>query len=388
MRNCLVRVLPYVMALLPTIGCGHPALQTKADSLEVELDALIPKLLDRQGVPGVSIAVIRGGEFVWSKGYGLADKEKGTPVGRETRFNIGSVSKTMTAWAVMTLVEKGLVDLDAPACRYLKRWHLPESEFDNDKVTLRRLLSHTSGLSTYPASASINGYLPGEKMPTLEEALSRSYGTFGNLRVTREPGGDFQYNNGNYVILQLLIEDVAGRSFADYMKRTIFDPLGMSHTTYEWSPELRASVATPYDQNGEAWPHYQYVERGSGGVYTTASDLAQFVTTISDTRNQPAGRGILKAETVGQMISPAAGTEGKYGVGYKMFPVSNELRLISHDGANEGWRAMFLVHPQKGDGIVILANSDIGGKVAAPIICAVFARTTVDLSPLCKEVSK
>ncbi len=386
MKRYLVSILACMMPLFSIIGCGIPASTTKGDSLETELDTLVPGLLKQRSVPGVSIAVIKGGQVVWSKGYGLADKSRGTMVESQTRFNIGSVSKTLTAWAAMTLVEKGIIDLDAPVDRYLKRWHLPASNFDNNKVTARRLLSHTSGLSVYPASASINGYLPGEKMPSLEDALSRSYAGFGNLRVIGEPGRGFEYNNGNYVILQLLIEDVTGQSFADYMQRTIFKPLGMSKTDYEWSPELQGSVATPYDQNGEAHPHYQGVEKGSGGVYTTASDLARFVVAIAGVNGQAPGRGVLKAQTVQQMIRPADGTDGRYGLGYKMFPVSKELQLVSHDGANEGWRAMFLIHPEKGDGIVLLANSELGGKIAAPIICAVFARTTIDMSPLCSGV--
>jgi CubicO group peptidase (beta-lactamase class C family) len=94
--------------------------------LEAELDVLVPKLLKEQDVPGVSIAVIQNGNVTLAKGYGLADKSKGAPVKSETRFQIGSVSKSLTAWGVMKLVERDLVELDAPVDRYLKRWHLPK----------------------------------------------------------------------------------------------------------------------------------------------------------------------------------------------------------------------------------------------------------------------
>lgn len=377
-----------VIALSPVIGC-NAAPQVRTNSLEAELDVLVPKLLKEQSVAGVSIAVVQGGKIILARGYGLSNKNRGTPVKLETRFQVGSLSKTLTAWGVMKLVERGLIELDAPIDRYLKRWHLPKSDFDNNKVTVRRLLSHTSGLSVYPASASINLYIPGEKMPSLEESLSRSWGRYGTLRVVAEPNTHFEYNNGNYIVLQLMIEDVTGKPFADYMQETLFKPLGMSNTGYEWTSELQSVVATPYGPNGEAWAHYQGVGQGSGGAYTTASDLARFAAAaMPEAKGSAVGRGVLKGETVRQMLVPSDNTNGSYGFGYKMFPVSKEVQLISHDGANEGWRAMFLMHPQKGEGIVILTNSDIGGKIIGPIVCAWSERTTIDMSPLCKSVSR
>jgi len=113
-------------------------------------------------------------------------------------------------------------------------------------------------------------------------------------------------------------------------------------------------VAIPYNEDGVVFPHCQYVEQGSGGVYTTASDLARFVAAVSSADGQSAGRGVLMPQTVEQMIAPAASTGGRYGLGYKMAPVSKEVQMVTHDGANEGWRVMFLIHPQKGDGVVIL----------------------------------
>jgi CubicO group peptidase (beta-lactamase class C family) len=323
--------------------------------------------------------VVREGEVVWAKGYGLADKSKGTPVRTDTRFNIGSVSKTVTAWAVLTLVEKRLLDLDAPVERYLKRWRLPPSDFDHGEVTVRRILSHNAGLS-------VRGYhgvdLPGEKLPALEESLAGYSGSDGALRVSAEPGAAFRYSSGGYTLLQLLVEEVSGEPFAEYAQSAVFNPLGMASAGYEWTTELQAVVATPHKPDGGVWPHYQFVERGSGGVYLTATDLARLVAATIGGRGQPAGRNVLKPETAQMMIAPAAGTEGKYGLGYKMMPLANEL-LVSHDGANEGWRAIFLLHPQTGDGVVILTNSDLGGKVMGQIACACFARTRVNLGSLC-----
>ncbi|MFN2439078.1 MAG: serine hydrolase domain-containing protein [Chitinophagaceae bacterium] len=167
------------------------------------------------------------------------------------------------------------------------------------------------------------------------------------------------------------------------MQKEIFDPLGMANTSYNWSI-IKSNVATPYDEKGNAWPQYQYVEQGSGGVYTTAADLATFVSLLV-TKKQPE-KNLLKAETIRQMITAAEATNGFYGLGVKMFPVSKNELLVSHDGANEGWRANYLLHPQKGDGVILLANSDMGGRTGAPIFCTVFSFTKVDMSPLCSTI--
>lgn len=350
------------------------------DSLEKKLDSLVPLLLKEHKVPGVSLAVIRNGKLYWTKGYGMADKEKKNPVSSTTRFNIGSVSKTFTAFAVLMLAEKGMINIDSPIHKYLKRWQLPSSKFDHQKLTIRRVLSHTAGLSV----AGYHGvYKPGDALPTLAQSLSGYEGSDGALYVMQEPGSVLRYSSGGYTLLQLMIEDVTGKSFSEFMQKEIFDPLAMKHTSYDWSI-IKSTVATPYDEKGNAWPQYHYVEQGSGGIYTTAADLAKFVSLLVP-KKQPE-KSLLKAITIQQMITAAEATNGFYGLGVKMFPVSKNELLVSHDGANEGWRANYLLHPQKEDGVILLANSDVGGRIGAPIFCTVFSFTKVDMSPLCSTI--
>ncbi|MDQ3682297.1 MAG: beta-lactamase family protein, partial [Bacteroidota bacterium] len=165
------------------------------DSLEQKLDNLVPLLLKEHKVPGVSLAVIRDGKVYWTKGYGMADKEKKIPVSSTTRFNIGSVSKTFTAFAVLMLAEKGMIDIDSPIHKYLKRWQLPSSKFDHQKVTIRRVLSHTAGLSV----AGYHGiYKPSDALPTLEQSLSGYEGSDGPLYLMQEPGVGLRYSSGGY----------------------------------------------------------------------------------------------------------------------------------------------------------------------------------------------
>src|SRR5262245_54571232 len=130
MKKAFVIVMTCALAILPAAGCAATP-RVKTDRLQEELDLLVTKLLKEQKVPGVSIAIVQGEKILLAKGYGFADMSKGVPVKPETRFQIGSVSKTLTAWGVMKLVERGLINLDAPIDRYLKRWHLPKTEFDN-----------------------------------------------------------------------------------------------------------------------------------------------------------------------------------------------------------------------------------------------------------------
>jgi CubicO group peptidase (beta-lactamase class C family) len=199
----------------------------------------------------------------------------------------------------------------------------------------------------------------------------------------QEPGVGLRYSSGGYTLLQMMIEDVTGKPFSEFMQKEIFDPLGMTNTSYDWSV-IKLTVATPYDEKGKAWPQYQYVEQGSGGIYTTAADLAKFVSLLV-TKTLPS-KSLLKTETIQQMITAAEATNGFYGLGVKLFPVSKNEMLLSHDGANEGWRANYLLQPQKGDGVILLANSDMGGRIGAPIFCTVFSFTKVDMSPLCSTI--
>ncbi|MEW6703072.1 MAG: serine hydrolase domain-containing protein [Bacteroidota bacterium] len=370
-------------------GCNDPRQNVQqGDTIFAQYDALFPELLEKRDVPGVAIAIIQNGIPIWSNGYGFSYKHSDKRVTSDTRFNIGSVSKAITAWAVMKLVERSLIELDAPVDRYLKRWHLPKSDFDNHKVTVRRLLNHTAGLSVYPAGVTVDPaglYRPGDKLPTLEESLSRSRGSFGVLRVIREPGTRYEYNNGGYAILQLLVEEVTGETFADYMQRAIFSPLRMYNTGYHWSPELQTAVAAPYNEHGEVWPHYLGVEQGSGGVFTTVSDLALFVAAIDSSGVGLPGRGVLKPSTVVEMLAPSKETNGQYGLGYQMAPLKKNGYFIAHQGANEGFRSLFLFDREKRSGIVILTNSDVGTRIVADIVCVWAKSVAIELSNPCPD---
>jgi CubicO group peptidase (beta-lactamase class C family) len=381
-------MLGFFLLIATAPGCSSPRPTPRPislDSLTARLDVLVPALLRERGVPGAAIALINDGMRVWSHGYGLADLKSSSPVTSGTRFNVGSISKSITAWGVMTLVEAGRISLDAPVDRYLKRWHLPEGGFDNTRVTPQTLLTHTSGLSIYPVSASINEYRADERLPSLTEAMNRDYPGFGRLRVVEEPGTHYRYNNGDYVVLQLLVEDVTGQPFAGYMQKYVFGPLGMKSTGYGFSTGVGSSTARPYRPDGEPWPRLQGVELASGGVYTTVDDLALFVAAADSGSGLPPGRGVLKPETVSSMITPAKGTGGQYGFGYQMVPLKKQGYFVSHQGANDGFRGVFFFDPPTRSGVVILTNSDAGGRIVGEIVCLWAAWAGIELAEPCPD---
>jgi D-alanyl-D-alanine carboxypeptidase len=152
------------------------------------------------------LAVIHEGEIVWQGAYGLADREAVQPMRTDTVFQAASISKPVTSWAVLRLVEEGCVDLDAPAARYLTRWELPQTGFDADAVTVRRLLSHSAGL----ASAVYSDLPPGAPVPPIEVMLEGNGHPDEAAHLGHPPGSQFVYANPGYAVLELLVEEVTG----------------------------------------------------------------------------------------------------------------------------------------------------------------------------------
>ena len=340
------------------------------------LNRTIPKFLEHAGVPGAAVALIRNGDVSFVTSYGLADRERSVPATTSTVFNVGSISKTVTAWGVMRLVEQGRIGLDDPVERYLRRWHLPASAFDPDGVTVRRLLSHTAGLSL----PSVREYRPDERMPSLVESLSDS--TDG-VRPAALAGAAYRYSGGGYEILQLLIEEVSGRPFAQYMRSEVLLPLGMRSSTFDTLGLSSRSVATPYD-SGRAIAPRRYVGLAAAGLYSTAGDLARFLAAgMRGSRGEPPGRGVLTPTSVAAMQSPAphasAGYGFYYGMGYNLFPLGASLRpdtvlgdgavVPGHMGQNTGWGAVIWAVPATGDGFVMLTNHSQGFEAYRWALC-------------------
>jgi len=313
------------------------------------------ELLDSNNKGNAVFALIEDGKV-----RGIHALSVGEPVNADTVFQTASLSKWITAWGVMALVQEGKVDLDAPVSKYLTRWALPESHFDNNKVTVRRLLSHTAGLTDGLGYA---GFAPNTPVQSLDESLARtadaSPGASGVIQVGFEPGSEWRYSGGGYAVLQLVIEEVSGESFEDFMQRAVFRPLGMTHSTYYWAPETGSTLATFYDVDSKPAPHFRFSAVAAVSLYTSVSDLTRFVQAHLPGKNgEPIGRGVLSPAIIKEMWQPHASQFGEdiWGLGTILYAGNNQGGfIVGHDGSNEpAINTAARLNPATGNGIVIL----------------------------------
>ncbi len=350
---------------------GRPRLQDGRGEIEViasRLDAIVPRLMRRYGVPGVGLAIVRDGEAVWSTTYGVADGESGRPVEIDSVFQVGSISKSLTAWGVMALVERGLIELDAPVRDYFRSWNFPEPDDALDRVTVRALLSNTAGM---PLGSFGNEHDPRGEVPPLREALSRQ------ARREREPGAGFSYSNVGFNLLELLIEEVTGRKFAEFMRAEVLAPIGMISATFAWTDNVERAVATGYDLSGGPIAPYVYPEKASGGLFATVDDIARFVVAGATTANGPTSPvpPVVSRSALELMYGPHARIGGVfgvvadwYGLGHFLEELPDGTRAAWHGGQGLGWMGHYHTVPATGDGIVILTNSQRSWPMMARVL--------------------
>ncbi|OYX56922.1 MAG: serine hydrolase [Brevundimonas subvibrioides] len=343
-----------------TEGWGRKRIAPPGDA--ARFATAVAARLDRDAVGNAAFILVEHGKPV-SEHF----VSKGAPVDRDTQFQVASLSKWATAWGVMALVDEGKLDLDAPVSRYLTRWRLPAGQFDNDKVTVRRLLSHTAGLTDGLGYA---GFTPGTPVQSLEASLTHaadaSPGADGSVHVGIEPGSAWEYSGGGYTLLQLVIEEVSGQTFNEFMTRSVFVPLGMTRSTYVLeAPET--NVAEIYDTDGSRGTRFNFTSLAATSLYTSAADMAGFIAAHSPGPNgEPVGRGVLKPETVRAMRRPEASKLGVdiWGLGVMLYaPNPSGDFVIGHDGDNEpAINTSVRLDPSTGDGIVLL---ETGNKLLA-----------------------
>ncbi len=346
-----IMILSIMYTTLSNVEANKQQSQNEINILLKKLDEKLPKLMKAAGVPGVQIALIDGDKII-TKEYGYSDKANKTKVTKDTIFQVGSVSKMVTAWGVMKLVEEGKIDLDQPVEKYLTRWHLPESGYNNDGVTVRRLLSHTAGLP----EKGYSGLKPSESLITIEESLSKTTNGTENARVVYEPGSRFQYSGAGYTLLQLLVEEVSNMTFEKYLEQEILKPLSMSNSSFEARNDILKKTSKTYGNLGQKLPNYIYTEKAAAGLYSTAEDLAKLGMEIINTNEK-----VLKSDTINTMLKKVEGTS--YGLGYRIMDLSSTISAVGQGGTNRGWRAQFSMIPDKKQGIAILVNSDMGDMV-------------------------
>jgi CubicO group peptidase (beta-lactamase class C family) len=315
-------------------------------------------------VPGVSIAVIADGRVEWARGYGVV-AENGKPVDAQTLFQAASISKPVASMVALHLVDEGKLSLDEDVNLRLRSWKVPESEFTKtQKVTLRRLLNHSAGLTVH----GFGGYAADEAVPSLLDVLDgKKPANSAPIRVDITPGTQGRYSGGGYEIMQQLVMDVTGKPFPQLAQEFVLGPLGMTRSTYQQPlpADLGANAAAGHDNHGVMlegrW--HTYPEMAAAGLWTTPSDLARFVLELQK------GSRVLKPATQREMLTKVL---GDYGLGLGLMETDGR-KSFSHGGANEGFRCMLFGYLDGGSGAVVMTNGDNGSALADEILRSVSA---------------
>jgi len=314
------------------------AISARAD----EIDRYVKAEMQRQKIPGISLAVLRGGKIETLKSYGLANVEHQIPVKPETVFQSGSIAKQFTATAVMILVEEGKIALDDKIIKYF-----PDAPEAWKNITVRHLLTHTSGMGDYPPEVNLRrDYTEDEYLAFIKKSP-----------LIYETGAKWDYSNIGYVTLGALVRKVTGKFYGDFLQERIFKPLNMTTARIISEADIVPNRAAGYRlENGELknqeWVSPSTNTTADGALYFTILDLAKWDAALY--ADKP-----LKQSSLAQMWLPARLTDGKtkdYGFGWHATRIGNR-RLVHHGGAWQGFKSYIVRFPDDKLTIIFLANS-------------------------------
>ena len=324
----------------------------------------LAELMNTFNVPGLSLAVIENFKIVDAKAYGVIAPGSSTPVTTKTLFQAGSISKPVAATGALDLVEQGKLSLDEDVNQKLKSWKLPENEFTRtEKVTLRRLLSHTAGTTVH----GFPGYDVDALVPSTVQVLNgeRPANT-APIRVDIVPGTQSRYSGGGVTIEQLLMTDVTGKPFPALMREFVLDKIGMTDSSYEQPLPLARAAMTAGGAYADGKPvhgkWHVYPEMAAAGLWTTPTDLAKFAIEIALSKQGKANH-VLSQKMTQEMLTPV-----KDFVGLGLFMEKDNPGQFGHNGADEGFQALLTMNADTGNGIALMADSDNGISVMSYVL--------------------
>ncbi len=349
-----------LIAAMALLAAVHPLPAQEAETPQARVDALMAPYSSPES-PGAVVAVVRNGEIVFQRAYGMANLTHQVPLTVDTRGNLASTAKQFTAFAVALLAEQGRLGLDDDV-----RVHLPELPDLGEAVTLRHLLTHTSGYREFLNALAIGGW----RIEDLDHISTREA-----LEVVRRqpelqnsPGAEHNYNNTGYVLLAKVVERVTGQPFADWLRDNVFEPLGMTATVVrEHSRQLVPGAAQGYAPVGDdAFNDAPDMGGGlgAGDIYSTVGDLARWMTNLGT--GDLGGRAVLDAMTTRNVLT--TGDTTMYGLGLYVRTVRG-LRMIEHGGGEMGHQSAFRYYPDLDAGLIVLSNhgrfdGSIPGRIA------------------------
>jgi CubicO group peptidase (beta-lactamase class C family) len=320
---------------------------------EARLATDIPVLMQKAGVPGLSIAVIRNGKTVWTEAFGIRNEETKKPVAHDTMFNVGSLSKPVFAYGVLKLVDAGKLKLDEPLAPYLPKDFIVDDPRFN-QITARIVLSHRTGFPNWP----------GDGKP---------------LAIHFTPGEKFSYSGSGMVVLQKAIEKITGKPLNDYMQEAVFAPLGMKHSSYVWNPAFESQVAVGHDVGGSPAELFKAEQaNAAASLETTAEDYAIFLdavlqkkglqpATLLDMENSQIAVDTGCSNCVEAKPSGKLSTAIFWGLGFGIEKTA-EGESLWHWGDNGVFKAFFVVRPATRSGVVYMTNSENGLSIGRQIL--------------------
>ena len=334
------------------IGSALLITSTRASAQErkLQVDGYIREEMAKLHIPGVAVAVLREGKVELMKGYGLANIERKIPVTPDTMFQVASTTKPFTAMAVMILVEDGKLSLDERAAKYLSWLPAVYSE-----VTVRQLLTHTSGVNRDVRTGNVDNF-------TLDEFKKR----LAVAPVSFKPGERWEYANTGYILLGMIIEAVSGKSYGEFLTQSIFKPLGMNSTRYNEPPGNSKKRAIGYDWQDGAFRHSPYFAGGysAGALISSAADLTRWERALS-------AKKLLKQSSYEQIWTPIKlangqprsfefrGEQSGYGFGWFLTSYKGH-KLFTHGGTVSGFSSVIHRFMDDKVTIMVLTNSKSG----------------------------
>ena len=346
--TCLItpnQLLALLISLLPMYGMAQPI---QPERQPAQFDRFMTQLMDSAQVPGLSIVLLRNNTVVYSRGYGLTNADSTQRVMPTTVFEAASLSKPVFAYAVLQLVEQGLLDLDKPLYAYLP---YPDAAADAryQKITARMVLSHQSGFPNWRKD---------RKLPQLAMAFT--------------PGERFGYSGEGYVYLQKVVEKITGQPINAVMESRVLKPLGMMNSSFVWKPDFNTHVAMPHNEAGEPEQKYQPGQANMAySLHTTAEDYARFIRAIFT----PTG---LKPATINQLLTPTSKLPTRFsgdtlstnlywglGIGLERMP---DATWFWHWGDNGSFKCFVLANQARQDAVIYFTNSTNGLDIADRIV--------------------
>jgi CubicO group peptidase (beta-lactamase class C family) len=338
---------------------------------EIEMSTRVGEVLNRWPTAGLAVGLVRDGSLSWFYGHGVADAGSNTPVTEDTVFRIASVTKTITAVAVMQLWEQGLVDLDAPANDYLRAYRLIPAKAGFRPATVRQLLTHTAGVRAVRTPLDLLrpalgwGARVGRSSPSLAEYYR------GGLPVDVEPGTKWAYSNHGFATLGQIVEDVSGLPFDRYLRERVFEPLGMESSDLVRSERVRSGLATGYALGSgglTAVADREIATAGASGVYSTTRDMSRFLAALLGGGANEHG-SVVNPETLALMFEPHYQPDPRIpgmGLGFFRDEIGGHP-TVGHDGIWNGFRTDMVLAPEEGVGVLAFANTGWFDPRGAPV---------------------